>query len=98
MVEKPDHPAVVGTDMHLIQGGVEIDDVTWIGSSLAGIAARPKGAVGRIFVYVPVGYRALGISVDGKKTVAEAAEGIISVPLRFLKPRLRWEVTFREAY
>ncbi len=58
IVEKPDHPAVVGTDMHLIQGGVEIDDVTWTGGSLAGVAARPKGALGRIFVYVPTGYKA----------------------------------------
>jgi alpha-galactosidase len=98
IIEKPDHPAVVGTDMHLIQGGVEIDDVTWIGGSLAGIAARPKGAVGRIFVYVPAGYKASGIAVNGKKITAEDAGGVVSVPLRFVKPKLKWEITFHEAY
>ena len=98
IIEKPDYPAVVGTDMHLIQGGVEIEDVTWTGGSLAGAAVRPKGAVGRIFVYIPVGYRASSISVNGKKITAETAEGIISVRLRFVKPNLRWEVTFREPY
>jgi alpha-galactosidase len=98
IIEKPDHPTVLGTDMHLIQGGVEIKDVTWTGGSLTGVAVRPKGAVGRIFVYIPVGYRASGISVNGKKITAETAEGIISVPLRFVKPNLRWEVAFREAY
>jgi alpha-galactosidase len=98
IIEKPDHPAVVGTDMHLIQGGVEIDEVTWAGGSLAGAALRPRGALGRIFVYVPAGYKTAGISVNGKKIATGTAEGIVFVPLRFVKPRLKWEIAFREAY
>jgi hypothetical protein len=67
ITQKCDHPSVIGTDMHLVQGGVELEDVHWKGNSLSGVAVRPKGATGRIFFHLPAGYRLATVKVEGKR-------------------------------
>ena len=101
IIEKPEHPALIGTDMHLIQGGMEIEGVAWNGSCLSGVGVRPKGANGKIFIFVPAGYRVSAVRVGVKRITAENAEGtknILTIPMKFMKPKLNWEVSFREAY
>jgi alpha-galactosidase len=101
ITEKYDHPSVAGTDMHLLQGAVELEDVHWDGSSLSGRAIRPKGARGRIFLHVPAGYRPATVKVNGRSSRAEAADGrgpFLALAIRFAQPEVRWEVAFRETY
>ncbi len=52
------HPWVLGTDMHLMQGQVELSDVQWDPDTLtlSGTATRPPRCTGTIFVSVPRGW------------------------------------------
>lgn len=52
-----DHPQVLGTDMHVLQGQVELSRVHWDAKTmtLSGSASRPAGEVGSLFVRAPKG-------------------------------------------
>ena len=51
----PDYPWIVGDDMHLTQGGVELERVRWDARrmTLSLIAHRAAGERGNLFVHVP---------------------------------------------
>ncbi len=53
-----EHPWIIGSDMHLTQGGVEISHVHWDPEELVlkGVCHRPEGETGRLFIMIPVGY------------------------------------------
>jgi glycosyl hydrolase family 31 len=52
------HPVVLGTDMHLLMGEMDIEDVCWDADSLilSGYSTRPDGERGNIFVHAPSGF------------------------------------------
>jgi len=56
-VEK--HPMVVGTDMHLLGGWHELTRLAWNAQArtLSGECRRAAGLSGRVYVYVPPGWR-----------------------------------------
>jgi len=58
LTKKRKHPWIIGSDMHITQGGVEISHVHWDerDSVLKGVCHRPEGEKGRIFIYIPDDY------------------------------------------
>ncbi|HPJ21523.1 MAG TPA: hypothetical protein PLH18_04120 [Clostridia bacterium] len=52
------HPWIIGSDMHLTQGGAEISHVHWDEEDLVlkGVCHRPQGQTGRLFIHIPDGY------------------------------------------
>ena len=91
--ELTDRPAVLSTDLHITQGGVELEQVEWDEGSatLRGLCRRAKGAEGSIFLYLPDGYR---VERGGEIVGPNVAR----IGLSFSEPSLRWEVKFhREA-
>lgn len=86
--ERPSHPAVVGTDSHLLQGLVEIGEATWDAAdrtlSLSAARARPAFQVA---VYLPAGFTApegIGAEDCGAGTVIRVPlDDGASVSLRF---------------
>ena len=91
--ELTDRPAVLSTNLHLTQGGVEFGQVEWDerSATLRGLCRRAEGAEGSIFVYVPNGYR---VERGGEMVGPNVAR----IELAFSKPLLQWEVKFyREA-
>ncbi len=54
-----EHPWVLSTDMHIMQGQVELADVSWDPATmtLSGTATRPAGEVGNVFLVAPQGLR-----------------------------------------
>ena len=52
-------PSVLSTDMHVMQGQVELADVAWDAGSmtLSGKAMRPEGEVGNLLIIAPKGLR-----------------------------------------
>ncbi len=84
-----DRPQVVGTDMHLAMGAVDLAAVKWDGRRrvLSGIGRRAPGAKGRVFVRVPEGWRCTAGAV-------EVSAGVVSVPLQFAGSEAAWEVRF----
>ena len=84
----PDHPWVIGTDLHVTQGAVELKQVRWDARSntLSGAAHRARGERGNIFVRIPPGYRAT--------SAQPGTTGIIRLPLDFTTPRIHWHLRF----
>jgi hypothetical protein len=52
-----EHPWLLGTDMHVWQGAVELSDVRWEAAAmtLSGSATRPAGETGSLFIAAPPG-------------------------------------------
>jgi len=48
-------PTLLGTDMHLLMGEMEIADCTWdaVSGTLSGRALRPAGEKGSVYIHVP---------------------------------------------
>jgi len=84
----PDHPWVVGSDLHVIQGAFEFERVRWDARRgvLSGVARRAGGEHGHIFVRVPFGYRAV--------SAGAGSDGIVRLPLDFTSARVPWEIRF----
>jgi hypothetical protein len=85
-----DRPTVVGSDMHVTQGGVELADVAWSPETLtlSGLAIRAPGMRGRVFIHVPAGYEPV-------VKVEPLGSGVIAIPLRFQAKDLNWSIPFR---
>ncbi|MFP4385168.1 MAG: alpha-galactosidase [Spirochaetia bacterium] len=58
ITEVREHPWIVGSDMHLSQGGVEMAHLKWDQdiSALKGICTRPKGEQGNLYLRLPPGW------------------------------------------
>ena len=83
------HPFVIGTDLHLAQGAVELQQVRWDEKALtlSGEATRPPGTAGHLYVHVPAGYTATG-------GLQMEPDRVVAVPLQFTAPALPWRVKF----
>ncbi len=57
ILKRPDHPCVLSTDMHVMQGQAELVEVSWDAETmtLSGTATRPAGETGNLFIYAPKG-------------------------------------------
>jgi len=52
------HPWVIGSDMHIAQGAVELMHLRWDPDemTLKGTCSRPEDETGRLFIHIPAGY------------------------------------------
>jgi len=91
-----DTPAVLGTDLHVLQGRVELSGVAWddAAMTLSGTATRPPGEIGSIYLIAPKGWRVRepkGLWVT-KDAATEAL--IVRMQLQFGDEPLHWSVGF----
>jgi len=84
------HPFVVGTDLHLAQGAVELQKVRWDDKTLtlSGEATRPPKTAGHVYVHVPEGYAV-------KEGPVAGSDGVAAVPLAFDAPVCHWSIRFK---
>lgn len=84
-----DRPQLLGTDMHLTMGGVELAGVKWDPQArvLSGTARRAPGASGRVFLHVPRPWRV----VSGATSTGELA----TLGLHFSGHDAAWAVEFK---
>jgi hypothetical protein len=94
--EVPDHPWVLGTDMHLTQGGVELQEVRYDQKRLSGVASRHPGAVAQLVVYVPPGYSLQSASGPYRIIEQTSGAGVVYLKLDFRQERASWAITFKE--
>ncbi len=68
---RPTRPQVIATDMHLLGGYHEIKRLMWDEPSrtLAGCCRRMPGVSGRVYVYVPDGYRLRGGTAQADSSI-----------------------------
>jgi hypothetical protein len=94
-----DHPQVLSTNRHLMQGYVELSDVTWdaAGNKLSG-KAKVVGGEPLVVTLALNGYRATGSEAkDGKSTVtpAGAPDGLARLTLETAEnAQVEWTVSF----
>ncbi|MFH1567828.1 MAG: hypothetical protein ABIL09_07485 [Gemmatimonadota bacterium] len=96
LVADQGRPEVLGTDLHLLMGEVELLDCQWHAAArrLGGRALRPAGERGSLFVHAPPGLR-----VDDPRGRWIAKDGrdsslVIRLSLAFEGGPVDWDVTF----
>jgi alpha-galactosidase len=104
--EKQGRPQVIGTDRHVLQGALELEDVSWNTSTrtLEGISLGPSGTAHNLAVYLPEPHR----WVQGGPflfhdfpgyTLKMMGDHILRVRVRFDEgPRVKWQVRFDEFF
>jgi hypothetical protein len=97
--EVPSHPWVLSTDLHLTQGGVELQDVRWNegGKTLSGVAARHPGADGHVVIYVPDEYSVSSASGAYQQERETSGAEIVRLEVKFQDRTTPWSVTFSGA-
>ncbi len=89
-------PSILGTDMHVRQGQLELRDVAWDRrtKALSGTAVRPRGEKGNLYIAAPPGwkladYRNVFVAKDAHDSTL-----VIRRPLDFRRGRVAWSVPF----
>jgi hypothetical protein len=95
------HPQVIGTDMHLLQGYHELKRLGWDEKTLtlSGEVERMPGISGKVFIYVPTNYAA-HFDFPLKPTSAQLthlAGRIWAHEIQFQNARQAWAIPFDKA-
>lgn len=95
----PRHPWVLSTDMHLTQGGVELQGVRYDNSThvLNGIATRNPGDTGHVVLYAPAGYQVQSASGTYKEEQLSSGAKVVHLAVIFKQKAAPWSITFRQA-
>lgn len=92
-----DHPQLIGNSRH-ISGAYSITDLSWdpAATQLRGTSKTVAGDPYTLFVYVPQGYKQLGVRAStGVATVKEGPKpGILMVSFQGQKETVEWEIGF----
>lgn len=93
--EGEDRPSILATNMHVIQGALDLRDVCWNAQemTLSGTALRTKGARGKVFVNVPRGWDIMETRGSGVKCEG-AVNGVAALELAFSGREIAWAVRF----
>lgn len=104
--EKTNVPQVIGTDRHVLQGAIELEDVVWDATArtLAGTSTGPLNTSHNVAVYLPEAQK----WVQGRKVLPQDFENytlrlmhehILRVHVRFARSeRIRWEIRFDDIF
>ena len=96
LTEDVGRPALLGTDMHVLMGEVEILDCAWDESTrtLSGSALRPRGETGNVFLHAPATLRVADPA--GLWVAKDARDSSLIVRLRtsFAGEPAKWAVRF----
>ena len=90
------HPWLLSTDMHLQQGAVEILSLSWDEETkiLAGIATRPAGEHGNLFVHLPRPYRLVNHKEVGLMKEVRDMTVVARVPIAFQTEKTAFALRF----
>jgi hypothetical protein len=93
--EVPQHPWVLSTDMHLTQGGMELEGVRYEESSghLGGVSRRHPGAEGQVVLFIPRGYEITSASGPYRAETSLSGANIVHLQLKFVDEAAPWSVT-----
>jgi len=91
-------PWVLGTDMHLTQGGVELGNVRYDESSaqLSGLARRHPGAEGHVVAFVPPGYKIRSASGPYGVDSQSSGAAVVHLELKFGGETAEWSMQFNK--
>jgi hypothetical protein len=90
------HPWLLSTDMHILQGGVEVGALNWdeATQTLSGEANRPAGEKGNLFLHLPRQYRLINHrGVNLMKEVLDMT-AVARAPIHFTDQPVEFEYRF----
>ncbi len=105
--EKTNHPKVISTDRHVMQGALELEDVSWDNNArvLSGVSLGPVGSTHNIYVYVPEEHpwswgAAYVLFRDfDRYSLKLVHSNIIQVHVRFVETgRVEWKIDLDEFF
>ncbi|MBO5724189.1 MAG: hypothetical protein J6S58_05110, partial [Lentisphaeria bacterium] len=95
--QKKDHPTLLSTDLHVLQGEAELQRVNWDPERmvLSGTAVYAAGERGNLFISAPENFMEKHFN-KGMLAAKSALDGslILKVPLVFEEDSLHWKVEF----
>jgi hypothetical protein len=98
---QPKQPQVIATNLHLLGGYHEIKKLSWDEKqlTLSGVYQRAPGLEGKVFVYVPDGFRPLLQSPrsQGSALLTKAGPNLWVQEVRFKQSQLDWTIPFESA-
>ena len=84
--KKRNRPQIIGTDRHILQGAVELENVKWDAKTKQ-ISGKLHGArehLYHVIVHVPEGFEIQNASVEGKEvSIENLSDNLISIPVDF---------------
>jgi hypothetical protein len=93
--EQLDHPQIVSTNRHLSQGGVDLIDVKWRGSTLSGASRVVNGDRYELAVYVPATYAVESAEFAGKAADYSTDKGVLrAVFTPAATGDIEWRISF----
>ena len=94
---RPAQPWPLSTDMHLLQGAVELKDVQYdpARKTLSGRAIRHPGAAGRVTIFIPSGYVLATASVPVEAAKETTGDRTVDLLLDFSDAERYWEAVFQ---
>jgi hypothetical protein len=98
LVADPGRPVLLGTDMHILMGEMEIEECSWdpAGRTLRGRAVRPAGGGGNVYVHAKDGVRVT--NPRGYWIAKDARDNslIIRAALSFPDGTAEWSIHFAD--
>jgi hypothetical protein len=96
--EARETPWVLGTDLHLTQGGVELEGVRYDASTgeLSGIAHRHAGAQGHVVAWMPSAYKLRSATGAYRLVAQPSGAAVVHLELRFEGEAVPWSLTFEK--
>ena len=92
---KRDVPQLVGTNMHILQGAVDIDDVAFENEVLRVAVSHPMRQERRLFIWHPRRYAGADVRTDAKSCLAESPKPQL-LCIRFIGcKRTEFEIRWR---
>jgi hypothetical protein len=104
--EKTGRPQFISTDRHVVQGGIETDNVSWNENTqtLSGTSAGPLNSLHNVCVYIPESHEwAWGGHIlfhdYDDYSLRSVDENIVQVTLRFEKSeKVNWEINTKQFF
>ena len=104
--EKPDIPKIISTDRHILQGAVELENVTWDNDKkiLSGVSTGAPHSSYNVYIYVPEPHpwRQGNIALYNdfsEYTLKMTDNNILRMHLRFEEnSRITWSINFPEFF
>ena len=98
LVEDRGVPALLGTDMHVLMGEMEVEACAWDADErvLSGTAVRPAGERGNVYLHVPRGLRVANPRGHWIARDARDESLIVRVSLSFEDGTAAWRVRLAE--
>jgi alpha-galactosidase len=95
--EQLDRPQIASTNRHLSQGGVDLIDVKWSGSTLSGISRVVNGDRYELAIHVPAGYAVASAEFAGQPTNWTTGNELLRASFTpALTGNVKWAISFRQ--